>query len=85
MRPAGFVSCFPGCPRIQRQARGAYRQFRADPTHPGLHFKQVNDDPVIYSARVGIGYRALCARDGDTVIWFWIGSHAEYDDYLRRL
>jgi len=27
----------------------------------------------------------LCSRDGDTVIWFWIGPHAEYDELLKRL
>ena len=24
-------------------------------------------------------WRALGRRDGNTVTWFWIGSHAEYD------
>ena len=70
---------------VQRQARAAYRLFQADPTHPGLHFKQVNSSPLMYSARVGISYRALCTRDGDTVVWFWIGSHAEYDHLLTQL
>jgi hypothetical protein len=53
--------------------------------HPGLHFKQVNADPIIYSARIGISYWAVCAREGLTLVWFWIGSHAEYDGLLSRL
>lgn len=64
-------------PQLQRQARAAYRLFPQDPWHPGLRFKQVHSDPPTYSARVGIAYRAVGARDGDTIVWFWIGSHAE--------
>lgn len=70
---------------VQRQARAAYRPFQADPAHPGLHFKQVNASPFMDSARVGISYRALRTRDGDKVVWFWIGSHAEYDHLLAQL
>jgi hypothetical protein len=34
---------------------------------------------------VSLGYRALAGVQGDTVIWFWIGSHADYDRLLRSL
>lgn len=71
--------------RIQRQAREAYRLFRRKPANPGLRFKQVLADPPTYSVRVGIGYRALGIVEGGTVIWFWIGSHANYDKLLTRL
>jgi hypothetical protein len=50
-----------------------------------LHFKKVHPDPPIYSARVGIGYRAVGALDGGTVVWFWVGSHADYDRLLEQL
>jgi hypothetical protein len=67
----GFRELFSELPpHVQRQARAAYRLFQVDPAPPGLHFKQVNADPPVYSARVGISYRALCMRDGNTVIWF---------------
>ncbi|HEX8675403.1 MAG TPA: hypothetical protein VF710_26140 [Longimicrobium sp.] len=40
----------------------------------------------IYSARVGRHYRALGERQvDDTIVWFWIGSHADYDRILRLL
>jgi hypothetical protein len=71
--------------QIRQQAQEAYRLFRENPAHPGLHFKQGHPDPPIYSARVGIGYRALGALEGDTIIWFWIGSHADYDKLLQQL
>lgn len=70
---------------VIQQARDAYELFQDNPSHPGLHFKKVHSDPPIYSARVGIGYRAVGVLDGDTVIWFWIGSHAEYDRLLDTL
>jgi hypothetical protein len=73
-----FREAFVALPaHIQRQAREAYKLFLQNPSHPGLHFKQVHPDPPVYSARVGIGYRALGARDGDILVWFWIGSHAD--------
>ncbi len=71
--------------QVRRQAKDAYRLFRQDPNHPGLHFKRLVPEPPTYSARVGIGYRAVGARKGDTVIWHWIGSHADYDRLLRQL
>jgi hypothetical protein len=70
---------------VRQQAREAYGLFRQNPAHPGLRFKKVHDDPPIYSARVGIGYRAVGARDSNTMVWFWIGSHAEYDKLLEQL
>jgi hypothetical protein len=72
-------------PQVQAQARLAYQLFRQDPFHPSLRFKQVHASRPIYSARVGLAYRALAVRGGDDVIWFWIGSHADYDDLLGRL
>jgi mRNA-degrading endonuclease RelE of RelBE toxin-antitoxin system len=70
---------------VRRQAQEAYRIFQQNPAHPGLHFKQVHPDPPIYSARVGIGYRAVGTLDDGTIVWFWIGSHADYDKLLDQL
>lgn len=38
----------------------------------------------VYSARVGLGHRALGLWEGDTITWLWMGSHAEYDALLAR-
>jgi hypothetical protein len=81
-----FRTLFAELPtHVQRQARDAYRLFKRNPSHPGLHFKQVNADPPTYSARVGISYRAVGVLAGDAVVWFWIGSHAHYDRLLQQL
>lgn len=80
-----FRKALAGLPgEVQEQARAAYRQFIRDPHHPGLRFKPVHPTEPIYSARVGRGYRAVGVLDGDTVVWYWIGSHAEYDRMLTR-
>lgn len=81
-----FRELFAALPaHVQHQAREAYRLFRQNSSHPSLRFKQVHSDPPTYSARVGIGYRAVGVRDGNTMIWYWIGSHADYDRLLDLL
>jgi mRNA-degrading endonuclease RelE of RelBE toxin-antitoxin system len=81
-----FRQAFSNLPQpIQRQAREAYRKFKENPNHPSLRFKKVHPALPIYSVRIGSGYRAVGRRDGDTVIWFWIGSHAEYDRLISQL
>ncbi len=81
-----FSELFSSLPaHVQQQAREAYRLFRQDPSHPGLHFKQVHPDPPLYSARVGMSYRAVGVRDGSTIVWYWIGSHAAYDRLLAQV
>jgi hypothetical protein len=64
---------------IQAGARKAYKLWQNDPSHPSLHFKRIHGSEQLYSVRVGLGWRVLGLRDGDTMTWFWIGSHAEYD------
>ena len=79
----GMFAMLPA--HVQRQARESYRLFLRNPSHPGLHFKQIHPDPPIYSARVGISYRAVGVRDGDTMVWYWIGSHADYDTLIAQM
>jgi hypothetical protein len=68
---------------VRDQARQAYRLFVENPHHPGLHFKSIHPTRPIYSVRVGLNYRAVGAREGDEIVWFWIGSHAEYDKLIK--
>ncbi len=67
---------------IQQRARQAYKSFLRNQNHPGLQFKQVHSTRPIYSVRISLDYRALGVLDGDEMIWFWIGSHADYDRLL---
>jgi hypothetical protein len=79
-----FWRLFRGLPAdVQQRARAAFTQWSADHSHPGLSFKCVDDEEAIYSARIGLHWRVLGLRrtvmNEDTIIWYWIGSHAEYD------
>jgi hypothetical protein len=69
---------------VQDRAFEAYRQFEADPFHPSLRFKRVHPSLPLYSARVSKGYRAVGQHEGDMIIWFWIGTHAQYDALIAR-
>ena len=68
---------------IKEQARKSYRLWRANPYHPGLHFKRVHPKEPLYSVRVGLGWRALGVLEDDSVTWLWIGSHADYDRLIK--
>jgi hypothetical protein len=80
-----FLNCFRRLPEaIREKARKAYRLWRTDPQHPGLHFKKIHATEPLYSVRVGIDWRVLGLLENDTMTWFWIGSHAEYDQIIKQ-
>jgi hypothetical protein len=64
---------------VRKQARQAYRLFIENPHHPSLRFKPIHQNRPIYSVRIGLNYRAIGVYEEDDVIWYWIGSHADYD------
>jgi hypothetical protein len=75
-----FRQLFSGLPLdAQRDAKRAYRLFQSNPAHPGLHFKKMEGEDDIYSARIGLEYRALAVMKKDRIVWYWIGNHSEYD------
>ena len=85
-----FIACFRKLPvEIRERARKSYRLWKADPLHPGLHFKKVHPVEPVYSARVSKGWRVIGlmeeTQNGRRVAWFWIGSHAEYDALISRI
>ena len=65
--------------RVQALADKGFALLKSDPRHPSLHFKKVDR---FWSARVGLHYRAVAIEVPDGVLWFWIGSHAEYDSVV---
>jgi hypothetical protein len=77
------MDCYVKLPAfVREQARRAYRLWRENPWHPSLQFKGIHATEPIYSARVGLGWRALGVLEGDTVSRCWIGSHADYDEVV---
>jgi hypothetical protein len=69
----------------QKQAKKAYTLWQKNAYHGSLRFKRVSRRQCIYSVRIGLGWRALGLLEADTVYWFWIGSHAAYEQLLTRL
>ncbi len=69
---------------VRKQARQAYRLFIENPHHPSLRYKPIHPNRPIYSVRIGMDYRAVGIRDESNIIWYWIGSHAEYDKLIRQ-
>ena len=64
---------------VRAVADQAYEHLKRDPRHPSLHFKKVGR---FWSVRVGVHHRALAVEADDGLVWFWIGTHAEYDKLL---
>ncbi|MEO1290231.1 MAG: hypothetical protein AAFV93_20970 [Chloroflexota bacterium] len=83
---AKFRKAYRALPKdIRKQARDAYKHFIDNPQHPSLNFKKIHTKKPVYSARVNLDYRVLGILDGDEIVWFWIGSHSEYDKLLKKL
>ena len=66
---------------IQHNADQCYELLKNDPSHPSLHFKKIGKK--YWSVRVGLDYRALGVEVENGILWFWIGTHAEYDKLIR--
>jgi hypothetical protein len=65
--------------RAREAARRAYSLFAENPDHPSLHFKRLGGYENIWSVRINEQYRAIGERNGDTVVWVWVGSHNDFD------
>jgi hypothetical protein len=61
---------------VRRLADANFELLKRDPRHPSLQVKKVGR---YWSVRVGLRFRALAFETGGDMVWFWIGSHADYD------
>ena len=68
-------------PSVQKLAHKNFALLKQNSKHPSLHFKKVGK---VWSARVGINFRAIALEDGSDYIWVWIGSHDEYEQLLKK-
>ena len=77
-----FWRCYQGLPKeIRDLADRNYALLKSDPSHTSLHFEKVG---TVWSVRVGLHFRALATEVAEDLIWFWSGSHAEYDKIVGR-
>lgn len=64
---------------IQELASKNFQLLKTDVRHPSLHLKKVNQ---FWSVRVGKKYRAVSVEIEQGLLWFWIGTHTEYEKLL---
>jgi len=65
---------------VREVADRNYVLLKDNPKHLSLHFKKVG---LYWSVRVGLRYRALAVEVDEGLLWFWIGSHSDYDALMR--
>ena len=70
----GFPNRFASSPKKNNAL------LKTNPLHPSLQFKKVGR---FWSTQVGLRYRALAVEADGDLVWFWIGSHADYDAIIR--
>lgn len=81
-----FKKAFDKLPiAIQGKAWLTYNIWKSNHYHPKLHFKRIHSGKPIYSVRIGLSYRALGVIQEDAIIWFWIGSHEDYNNLISQL
>lgn len=84
-RTEKFRKLFDALPEtIRDRARTVYASWKINPHHPSHSFKQIAGTKDIYSIRIGLNYRALGVKTEDKIIWFWIGSHEQYNNLINR-
>lgn len=77
-----FWQCLAALPtHVQLQARARFELLKANLSHPSIQLKPVKNG-AYYSARASLGYRALGLPLPTGILWFWIGSHGDYDKLL---
>ena len=68
-------------PPIRDLADKNFGLLKQDPQHPSLRLKKIRN---YWSARVGLHYRAVAKERTEGLVWFWIGSHSEYERLLSQ-
>lgn len=73
---------------IQALARAAFQLFRQNPDHPSLRRHPLADtrkgrhQTGSFAVSIDRRYRAIYVVNGDTNVWYWIGSHSDYNNFI---
>ncbi len=81
-----FRKAFQSLPKeIQEQAKKTYKVWKKNPFDVSLNYKKIHLSKPIYSVRITLNWRALGVREiKNTMTWFWIGSHEEYNKLIKQ-
>jgi len=75
-----FWNCYQKLPEeIKSTADKNFALLKENPHHPSLHTKKVGE---FWTVRVGRRYRALSIEVEQGILWFWVGTHSEYDKII---
>ena len=75
-----YWRCYNVLPEpVRKLADRSFELPKSDPNHPSLHLKKVGR---YWSVRVGLRHRAVAVEAADGLVWFWVGTHAEYDQFI---
>lgn len=64
---------------IRALADKNFQLLKANPRHPSIRLKKIGS---VWSARVGLHYRALGEDHADGILWYWIGPHGTYNQII---
>jgi len=67
--------------QVRSLADRAFELLKSNPRHPSLQLKKMGR---FWSVRIGLHYRAMGVEASDGIVWFWIGTHADYDKLVGR-
>ena len=59
-----------------------FELLRADARHSSLRLKKIGP---LWTARVGLAYRAIARERAEGLVWIWVGHHSTYDQVLEKL
>jgi hypothetical protein len=90
-RTWAFHEMFASLPaQYQQAANDAFQRFLLNPNHPALRSHPLKPTrkgqhwPDSISVTISMGYRAIYVVRNGVNVWYWIGSHADYDKLIGR-
>ncbi len=75
---------------IHKLATKAFKLFCVDPNHPSLRLHQLKNNKKgkhqldSFSVSINMQYRAIYFIDSNTNVWYWVGTHAAYNQFTGK-
>jgi hypothetical protein len=76
--------------RIRQLTRDACVLFDQNPSHPSFRLHELADNkkaahvPGSWSVSITMQYRAIYVVVDGINVWYWIGTHADYDTFTGK-
>ncbi len=83
-----FRELFANLSAQQRDlVKEAAKAFHNNPNQPGFRLHRLRENCVgehlreSWSVSITMRLRAIFVKDGDGRVWYWVGTHAQYDRF----